>query len=135
MRAAPGSSTPTATGNQSYGSGSHWRPVRDAHTESRGVTRRPLGLIPAIADCLNGPLGWASPPRCSINDEVAAEIDWRTVTSSGIQDWDREYSSKRLRSDANRKSGGFLGRTQGGEVGGDSRHDSGRHQPGSRYGR
>jgi Ca-activated chloride channel family protein len=50
------------------------------------------------------------------DDEVADEITWLTETRDGLAGWDREYSSKRLRSEHMRKSRGYKDRTQGGEI-------------------
>lgn len=52
-------------------------------------------------------------PTAAIDDEANAEIDWLTATSQGMPSWDREYASKRLRSDANRKTRGYKTRTPG----------------------
>ena len=52
----------------------------------------------------------AAMPGAAMDDEVAAEIAWLTTTRDGLADWDRDYTSKRLRSEANRKSRGYKSR-------------------------
>jgi Ca-activated chloride channel family protein len=59
----------------------------------------------------------ASMPDALRDDEVASEIAWLAETRDGLEGWDRQYSSKRLRSERMRKSRGHKNRTQGGEVG------------------
>lgn len=58
----------------------------------------------------------ADMPPEAMDDEVAAEIAWLTTTRDSLATWDREYTSKRLRSDVNRKSRGYKNRHQGGEI-------------------
>jgi Ca-activated chloride channel family protein len=55
-------------------------------------------------------------PPAAMDAEVSAEIDWLTTTRDGLAGWDPEYTSKRLRSDASRKTRGYKNRTQGGEI-------------------
>jgi Ca-activated chloride channel family protein len=57
----------------------------------------------------------AAMPAAAMDGEVAAEIAWLHRTRDGLADWDTDYSSKRLRAEANRKSRGFKNRQQGGE--------------------
>jgi Ca-activated chloride channel family protein len=57
----------------------------------------------------------AAMPGSALTDEVAAEIAWLHQTRDGLTDWDTDYSSKRLRAEANRKSRGYKNREQGGE--------------------
>ena len=54
-------------------------------------------------------------PPAALDDEVAAEIAWLHQTRDGLADWDADYTSKRLRAEANRKSRGYKNREQGGE--------------------
>ena len=57
----------------------------------------------------------AGMPPAAVDDEVAAEIAWLHQTRDNLTDWDANYTSKRLRAEANRKSRGYKNREQGGE--------------------
>jgi Ca-activated chloride channel family protein len=57
----------------------------------------------------------AGMPAAAVDDEVAAEIAWLHQTRDNLTDWDANYTSKRLRAEANRKSRGYKNREQGGE--------------------
>ena len=56
----------------------------------------------------------AAMPASLQDDEVAAEMDWLTRPATAWPAGTPEYSSKRLRSDANRKSRGYKSRSRAG---------------------
>jgi Ca-activated chloride channel family protein len=68
-------------------------------------------------DALDGAAGaFLSAPPAMSDAEFLGELDWLRATRDGLADWDRDYSSKRMRSDRMRKSRGYKSREQGGEV-------------------